>query len=328
MPDLIQPIIKHGPFYPPQWGVAGSDSPLGIRTVPLGNVYYVHSSNPAANDNNAGTDPNYPMSTVLAAFNRCTAGQNDVVALIGQSASYPLLAPLVWNKAYTHLVGLSADLNGIGQRVRITGSDVLDLLNLVTFTVDGCCVENIQFYNGANAAQDSGAVVVSGGRCRFQNCWFNGINNDAVVGIRPNVYSLKLDGAIECYFKDCTIGSDTMIRASTNAELWMLNGASKHRFDHCTFLKWSVTAGNFMVRLDVSVSTGLNIFENCIFSNRVGPITDCFNVIGAGAFDYRTVLKGCVLGGGITGWADVVNAFWSGDPAPVNTFGVGLNPAA
>lgn len=327
MPDLMQPIIKHTPFYPGLWGVPGSDSGLGIRTVPVGRVFYVDSEGLNRNDNNDGTDPNWPMATLLAAYNRTTSGQNDVVALVGRATGYALAAPLVWNNTYTHLVGICADLNGLGQRCRVTGSDVLDLLNLVTFNGDGCEVNNIQFYNGADFAQNSGAVVITGDRCRFENCWFNGINNDAIVGIRADVYSLKLDASSECYFKDCTIGSDTLVRASTNAELWIRNGTSKARFDHCLFLKWSVSAGNFMVRYDNAVPTGLNIFENCIFTNRVGGMTDCIDIQNPGAGDYRIIMKGCLLQG-ITGWANTLTGIWSSDPAPVNTQGVSINPVA
>ena len=326
MPDLLQPIIKHTPFYAGQLGISGTDSPLGIRTVTDGRVFYVDSEAITRNDNNDGTDPMYPLATLLAAYNKTVSGRNDVVVLIGRSTAYALDAPLVWSNTYTHLTGVCADLNGLGQRCRVTGSDVLDLLNLVTFSGDGCVVTGIQFYNGADAAQDSGAVVVTGDRCRFENCFFNGINDAANVGSRADVYSLKLDASSECYFKDCTIGSDTLGRTSTNAELWLRNGSSKARFDHCLFLKYSTAVTNFMVRLDVSVSTGLNIFENCIFTNR-GAATDCFNVIGAGAFDYRTILKSCTLQG-FTGWSDVLDGIWSDSPAPVNTFGVSLNPAA
>jgi len=326
MPDLLQPIIKHTPFYPGIWGIPGSDSALGIRTLPQGRVFYVDSEYTTRNDNNEGTDPNAPLATLEEAYSRTIADQNDVVVLVERQTGYALSAPLVWSNRYTHLVGACIPLNGLGQRCRVTGSDTLDLLNLVTFNGDGCWVKNIQFYNGADAAQDSGAVVLTGDRCRFDDVWFNGINHAANVGSRADVYSLKMDASSECYFKNCTIGSDTLGRSSTNAELWMRNGTSKARFDHCTFLKYSTAATNFMVRLDVAVSTGLNIFEDCIFTNR-GTCTDAFNVLNAGVFDYRTILKNCTLQG-ITGWGDVLTGLWSSDPAPVNTQGVSINPAA
>lgn len=324
---LDRPIIKHIPFYPGQWGILGSDSSLGIRTLPLGTVYYVHSENPNANNQNMGTDPNFPMSTLLAAYNRTISGQNDVVVLVGQATGYALAAPLVWANNYTHLIGECAELGGMGQRCRVTGSDVLDLLNLVTFQGSGCIVKNVQFYNGADAAQNSGAVVVTGSRCRFEHCWFNGINNAAVVGIRADVYSLKIDGgSAECYFESCAIGSDTLGRASTNAELWMLNKASKARFHKCLFLKFSTAATNFAANIDsaLPIPIGLVIFDDCIFSNR-GLATDVFNCPGAG--ELRIIIKDCISQG-FTGWSNNLAVLWGAGAAPVNTFGLALNPSA
>ncbi|NMC34206.1 MAG: hypothetical protein GYA36_17365 [Veillonellaceae bacterium] len=51
------PIISFPPMFPGQWGVRGSDAALGLRTLPQSVVYYVDYIHPAADDNNAGTDP-------------------------------------------------------------------------------------------------------------------------------------------------------------------------------------------------------------------------------------------------------------------------------
>ena len=109
----------------------------------------------------------------------------------------------------------------------------------------------------------------------------------------------------------------------------MLNGASKARFEDCLFLKWSTVNTNFMCRIDsaLPIPIGLLIFENCLFSNRggAGATLDVFNRLGAG--ELRILLRNC-LSQGSTGWSDDLTVIWSNGPAPVNTFGLALNPAA
>lgn len=59
------PLMKLNPFYPPQWGISGSDSQLGIRLLPGSKVFYVQSVHPSANNSNDGTDPDYPYLSGL-----------------------------------------------------------------------------------------------------------------------------------------------------------------------------------------------------------------------------------------------------------------------
>lgn len=330
---LEQPIIKHVPFYPGQWGIQGSDSPLGIRTVSLGNVYYVHPINPTANDNNDGTDPNFPLVTILAAYNKCTSGQNDVVAVIGQATQYGQAATLTWAKNYTHLVGISPDLHGLGQRVRIVGLNTADITPVLQVNADGCLFQNVQIYNGHDAVAASGAVVVAGSRNKFENVFIAGM---AAAGPAAQAasYSLFVSGA-ENEFERCTVGLNTIIRTAANAEL-VLSGAScyRNKFTKCEFLSWSVTAGKFMVSFSATSVPWTTTFEDCLFSNLNmtaggaggAAITDCFNDASA-AFHAvnltgRTTIVGC------TGVADVLTHIWSSEGAPVNTYGLALNPAA
>ncbi len=330
---LEQPIIKHLPFYPGQWGILGSDSGLGIRTVPLGNVYYVFSEYANANDNNDGTDPNYPLDTILAAYNKCVAGHNDVVCVIGQATGYPVTQTLTWAKDYTHMIGVSADLYGVGQRVRITASTTADLASVMDITANGCYFKNVQFFNESDAAVDSGAVNISGWRNVFENCFFIGMGS-AVAAARAGSYSVKLTGP-ENQFVRCSIGTQTMIRAANNAEL-IFAGASclRNKFVQCEFLSWSVTAGKHLISLDATSVPWFTQFEDCAFYNLpmtaggVGgaSITNAFNDTSAAyhaiALRGKTQLVGC------TGVSDTLTHIWSAEPAPNNGFGLSVNPAA
>jgi hypothetical protein len=329
---LEQPIIKHTPFYPGQWGIKGSDSPLGIRTVPRGIVYYVNSSDTNASDNNDGTDPTYPLSTVLAAYTKCTDGQNDVVAVIGQNTQYPITAAFTWSKSFTHLVGVSADIPGVGQRVRLVAPDTADLGNVMTISGSGCEFKNIQWYNGSDANTDSGAVTVSGSRNYFENCFFAGMAH-ATPAARAGSYSLTVTGS-ENVFVRCSIGLQTIIRAAANAEL-VISGATcyRNRFIQCEFLSWSVTAGKFLAAFSATSVPWVTQFEDCLFDNlnmtaggaAGAAITNAF-ADGSAAF-HQAILRGKNQFVGCTGVADTLTHIWSAEPVPNTGFGISVNPA-
>ena len=333
MPDLTQPIIKHTPFYPGQWGVPGSDSGLGIRTLPVGRVFYVDSEAATSTDFNDGTDPNFPMSTLAAAFARCTSGMNDVVVLINQATQYPVLAAFDWNKSYTHLVGASADLPGVGQRCRVVALDSVDLTQVMTVSASGCYFKNIQFYNGNNAVAASGAVTVTGSRNLFENCFFAGMAhanpaNDAAS------FSLKVSGS-ENTFSRCSIGLQTIIRTAANGELVLLGATCyRNKFVDCEFLSWSVTAGKSLIKIDATAVLWTLQLENTLLHNlnmtaggAAGAAVNNAIVDGQAGF-HQIVLRGPVCVVGCTGMADVLTFIWSAEPAVVNTYGIALNPAA
>lgn len=295
----------------------------GIPRGPKSDVYFVDPVN--GSDSNPGVSFEAPLKTVAAAFAKCTADQHDtVVMLSGDTADNPAAA-INWNKDYTHLIGLSSDLPGLGQRCRIVGTSDADLTQVITFAGNGCIVKNIQFYNGADADVDSGAVVITGDRNHFKNCMFAGMAH-ATPGARAGSFSAKMTGAAENYFEDCTFGLDTIVRAAANAELVMAT-SSKNTFRRCKFMSYSETAGKFMVSLDTGAA-GLNTWEDCLFYNQsvnwAAPIDNAFTIIGAGA-TYYVDLSRCRLVG-IDGWSDVVTHIYSSDPAPNAGFGVGLTP--
>ena len=330
---LEQPIIKHLPFYPGQWGIPGSDSALGIRTVPRGVVYYVASASLTANDANDGTDPNFPLSTVLAAYNKCTVGQNDVVCVIGQTTGYPIAAAFDWQKDFTHLIGVSPDLFGVGQRVRLTASPAVDLTVVMSISAKGCYFKNIQWFQENDAAADSGAVNVSGWRNVFENCFFAGMGH-ATAAARAGSYSLKLTGP-ENQFVRCSIGIQTMIRGANNAELIFAGAAClRNKFIQCEFLSWSVTAGKQLISFDATSVPWFTQFEDCKFynlpmaANGVGgaSITNAINDTTAA---YHVVaMFGHNQFIGCTGVSDTLTHIWSAEPIPATGFGISVNPVA
>lgn len=72
------------PFYPPQWGVQGSDIPLGVRSQSDAIVLFVSTVHPNRNDNNDGTNPDGPCATVQGAIAKLIAHQTALgVSLAG-----------------------------------------------------------------------------------------------------------------------------------------------------------------------------------------------------------------------------------------------------
>jgi len=314
-------IVKYGQ------GVFGPPVIPGIGV--LGNVYFVDPTN--GNDDNVGSDPLAAKKSLAAAEDVCVANQNDTVFMIGGATADAVTATLAWDKSYTHLIGLSSDLPGIGQRCRLTAANTVDIDTMITFSGNGCVVKNMQLFNGTDQASAAGAAVVSGSRNHFQNCFFAGMGH-ATNGQQAGSYSLKVSGS-ENYFEDCTAGLSSILRASTNAELVLVAGSSagpqNNTFRRCRFMSSSVTSGKFMVKLDATGSNTvyLTVFEDCIFynftTNWATGITDCISIVnGTGTPTYSILLKDSVLADGITGWGDVVTHIKTSSPAPANTGGV------
>jgi len=293
---------------------------LGIT----GDVHFVDPVN--GSDGNNGSDASAPMKTVTAAYNLCADAHNDAVVMLPATGGDTLAAAITWSKNFTHLIGLSNDLPGMGQRCRVLGGATTDLTKLVTFSGYGCIVRNIQFYNGADADVDNGAVIVSGNRNYFKNCLFVGMNH-ATPAARAGSYSLKVTGS-EDYFEDCTIGYDSIERgAGEPPELWLATGCSKAVFNHCRILTRSETITASPVKIDAE-PLGYVEFDNCIFvntsTNWAVALTDCFTITSAQT--HYVGMRGLNQLVGITGWADTATRMYMAMPASANTGGTNTAP--
>jgi len=251
---------------------------------------------------------------------------------VGGPTGNALAAPIDWAKGYTHLIGLSGDLHGVGQRARVTGSDVLDMNYLVDFQGQGCIVKNVQFFNGDDADEDTGAVIVSGGRNYFENCFFAGMGH-VTPAARAGGYSLTVTGA-ENQFVRCSIGLLTIIRAQSSAEL-IISGTAcyRNKFVQCEFLSWSVTAGKVLVKFAAASVPWTTQFEDCLFDNMDMSAGGADGASIDNAFsDLSSAKHQCILRGknqfvGCTGVADTTTNIFSAEPVPATGFGISVNPA-
>lgn len=295
----------------------------GIPRGPNSNVFIVDPVN--GSDSNPGTTFQKPLASVTAALALCTGDQHDTVLFVSGDTSDQPSTAISWNKDFTHLVGMSSALPGVGQRCRIVGTADNDLTPVITFSGKGCIVKNIQFYNGKDANTDSGAVIVSGGRNEFENCFFAGMAH-ATPAARAGSYSLKVTGE-ENLFHNCAIGLDTITRGGANAELWITTGASRNVFRHCRFLSQSETAGKFLVKID-GADVWWQEFDNCIFQNFsvnwAQALTNAFSIAPTGT--HYVIMRGQSQLVNVTGWADTVTRMYMSQSAPANTGGTNTAP--
>jgi hypothetical protein len=202
-----------------------------------------------------------------AAEDLCTGDRHDcVLFLSGDTADNPAAA-ITWDKDYTHLIGLSSNVYGLGQRCRVVALAATAVSPVITFSGNGCIIKNMQFYNEKAAGAAAGVAIVTGSRNFFENVFFmSPVANDAAS------YSLKMSGS-ENVFLRCTIGQYTNPRLAASYGLW-LHGAgavSRNKFVKCEFLSWSVnvSTAHECVRIDVDIAASpwMTEFEDCLFAN-------------------------------------------------------------
>ena len=240
---------------------------LNVMDLPLGpksKTYLVDAIN--GSDSNTGTNLDQPLLTLAAAEDKCVGDQNDAVLLLGGATPNNLAAALAWDKSYTHLIGLSGDLPGVGQRARITSATSAAIGVTITLSGNGCIFKNLNIQNENVAAADSGALLVAGMRNYFKNVFISGMIS-AVPAARAAAYSCTVTGP-ENYFERCAIGVSTIERTAHNAEL-ILSGSNckRNHFRKTQFLSQSVDPGKVLARIAAGTEIWQLEFEDCLWWN-------------------------------------------------------------
>jgi hypothetical protein len=254
-----------------------------------GNYYFVDPVNGA--DGNDGT-PELPLKTLYGALAKCTAGNNDVVVLMGDGTSAgsarlstalaqtidssATAGTLNWNKNATHLIGVAAPTM-VAQRARIappTGTYTQATFNSLAFinvTASGCYFANLSVFCGfSTGANGMIAWTDSGGRNAYSNVNIYGMA-DSTSATGANSRTLKLNGGGEHTFINCVLGGDTVARSGANATVELAGGTARNIFDSCVF-PFQASAGTPLGLL-VSAASGMDryqVFKNCSFINNVG----------------------------------------------------------
>lgn len=263
-----------------------------------GNYYFVDPVNGA--DGNEGS-VELPLKTLYGALAKCTAGNNDVVVLVGNgaasgsarlsTANAQSITPsattgtLNWNKDATHLIGVCAP-TGVAQRARIAppsgtytattfGSDAF-----INVTASGCYFANISVFCGFSTGSASMiAWTDSGSRNAYSNVNIFGMADAASAG-GANARTLKLNGGGEHTFIGCTLGGDTVARSAANATVELAGGTARNSFIDCTF-PFQCSAGT-PEGLRVAAASGMDryaLFKGCSFINNVGSTSTTMSAL-------------------------------------------------
>ena len=282
----------------------------GLIPVP-GIVYWVHPAATNASDGNDGLSPQVPLKTLSGAHALMVANQNDTAIVIGNSSAAAAnviseTATLTWSKNLCHIVGAMAH-NKISHRVslRATGN----FTPLINVTADGCVFANFHTFHGYSTAETQICWQESGQRNAHFNLHIAGMGH-ATGGDQAGSRSLLLTGDGERYFKDCTIGLDTIARSTTNAELELKTIAVRDIFEDCLFLAFADNSGHLFIKAD-DASNAIDrfaIFNRCIFLNAIHSTgTAMTEAIAAHASLSATILlKDCTLVGA-TDWENAAS---------------------
>ncbi len=275
----------------------------GIPFGPNSKVFFVDPVN--GDDDNNGLSPKYAFAGIEEALDNCTSGNNDVILFIGGATACNPAAAITWNKEYTHLIGISSPVFGLGQRCRIVATAAVGASPVITISASGCIFKNIQFNNEKAAGAASGVAIVTGSRNYFENCFFM-----APTATDAASYSLKMSGSENVFYR-CTIGQFTNFRSAASYGLW-LHGAtavSRNKFVECEFLSWGggspSTHVHVLVDADIVTVPWVTWFENCLFHNNYGGGTILAQAIddNSTATGHQLVFRGqnLVLGATIVG---------------------------
>ena len=234
----------------------------GITNIP-GKIFYLDPTN--GSDGNDGLAPNTAKASLAAAYALMTANQHDTLVYIAGTTGLNVASGgFDWNLAQTHLVGICANTM-YGKRARIQATSTNTDAVMFTISARGCNFKNIRWFYGVASAAALGCVKITGSDNAFDDCSFEGIGN--ATQDAANAYSLEINGAADCTFTRCNIGSDTIDRGTaSNDELRFDTRASKALFDDCIFhARIEATTHNFVKVVDVTGIGSYILFRNCIF---------------------------------------------------------------
>lgn len=294
------------------------DSLAAVKTVAgglpfIGGKWFFVDPTSGASTND-GLTPQTAFASIKSAYDACTSGAGDGIALISRGTttagctSY-LAAALDWTKWGITVVGIAAPTK-FSQRARVSTA-AANLAYLIDVQGSNNSFYNVSFYNAGTTG--AGGVIVSGDRNYFEKVHFVGGNGMTTPTITD--FSLKLSGAEENTFVDCTIGTDTFDKTDIAAAELIVDrnaafeGCSRNRFVGCEFISFrsaGTTAG--MVKLNATGDSIVRtmLFDKCFFHMyRDGNVTaEAAVTIGTAPNNGFIIYKDC-LRHGFTDWAPV-----------------------
>ena len=216
-----------------------------VGGIPMTGTYFF--VDPATgSDAYDGLSPETPFQSLTAAYNAATAGNNDVIVLIGDGSTTGtarLTATLTWSKNATHLIGVTAPTM-LNQRARISTltTATVNINPLMTISASGCIFANFSFFQGVGqSATDEQLLDITGDRNYFYNVQFGGMGHATGAG-RAGSYCVYLNDGDENTFDSCTFGLDTVNRSAANASVKFRGQSQRNVFRNCLWPMYATAA--------------------------------------------------------------------------------------
>ena len=93
---------------------------MGIPRGPHSKVFIVDTEN--GDDDHYGRSFDLPLKTLAEAESRCVGDRHDTVLFLSRATADGPAEELVWDKDYTHLIGIGSYLPGLGNRSRFVAA--------------------------------------------------------------------------------------------------------------------------------------------------------------------------------------------------------------
>ena len=191
-------------------------------------------------------------------------GNNNVVMLTPDSHSQA--AGLTFDKNMTHLVGMYPGMP-LNLRSRIGHSADFDAL--LTISGYGNLLKSIYLMHGRGSATNLHGIEITGERNMLENVHIGGPMHLTESGT-AGYSTLELTAAVECYFKNCTFGTDTIARADSNTILRIGAESVRNVFENCIFLMSSSVGDSYFIEVLSTVTFSWTLFKNCQFLTPYG----------------------------------------------------------
>lgn len=299
-------------------GIASFGNPIfgGNMQVPLmGSQAKAYFVDPArGSDGNRGTDWRKPLASVGKAYSLTVDKAGDVIYLLNDgntSGTSREATTLTWSNDNTHLVGLCAP-TVLSQRARISppSTNTTIVTPQLLVSGNGNMFMNISLFEGDD--QDGTAsigVSVTGDRNYFRNVAMMNMGH-ANSADEANSAHLLIDGGEENTFDGCYIGLDTTARSTSNANVELVNAATRNTFRDCIFPALADNSGALFVKVDGAGDIDRWVlFDDCTFINATnsGATAMTVGMLVANSAGGFVIVKNCSLHGA-TNWVVAGNS--------------------
>jgi hypothetical protein len=227
----------------------------------VGNQWFVNEA--TGNDTNPGSSAE-PFATLDAAIAAAVVNNGDVVWLNGSSHR---TSTLNWNKNGVSLISMEAPSDNGRGRISATGATAFS--PLVNVTGQGCSFIGIGTFHGGFTGATGSQVcwAEAGGRNYYSNVQFFG-GGDATTAALAGMRSLTIGGQGENLLDGCSVGLNTIVRASNpNASLEMIAGTARNTIRRTSFESYCSDVADLHILIAANGMDRWLWLDDCLFHN-------------------------------------------------------------